>query len=151
MGLQIGLSKMYKTLVVLGFIALAFGAQSALTQDDGVEAAASSHNFGCKVNKLDVQQDQRPENVGDALEPQNIRSHLGDITSLEWAQIGQHFFSDIDGRSEEKILGTPGGDIAEFILALDVYQEESKSTVDQAAATWTSPTPRRTRRPSCSS
>jgi hypothetical protein len=126
---------MYKTLCVLAFVALAFGASSTLTQDDGVESAASVANFRCKVNKLDVQQDQRPENVGDALEPQNIRSHLGDVTTLEWAQIGQHFFSDIDGRSEEKILGTPGGDIAEFILALDVYQEESKSTVDQATAT----------------
>jgi len=125
---------MWKTLSLAALFACAHGAQSSLTQDD-VETAASTHNFGCKVNKLDVQQDQRPENVGDGLEPQNIRSHLGDVTSLEWAQIGQHFFSDIDGRSEEKILGTPGGDLGEFILALDAYADESKTTLDQATTT----------------
>jgi len=124
-----------KSVLCLAAFGYALGAQSTLTQDDVEIEQRSSHNYACKVNKLDVVVDTRPEGVGDALEAQNIRSHVGDITSLEWAQTGQHFFSDIDGRSEEKILGTPGGDIAEFILALDTYQDESKTTLDQATAT----------------
>lgn len=95
----------------------------------------SSHNFNCPVDEVDVVMDQKPEKVGDALEPQHIRSHIGDPSTLEWAHIGQHFFSDIDGRSEEKILATPGGDLAEFILALSAFEEETKTVLDQQTAT----------------
>merc|ERR1712054_41428 len=132
---QIGPPETMKSVLCLAAFGYALGAQSTLTQDDVEIEQRSSHNYACKVNKLDVVVDTRPEGVGDAIDLSTVRSHFGDPTTLEWAHIGQQFFSDIDGRSEEKILGTPGGDIAEFILALDVYQEESKSTVDQATAT----------------
>jgi len=127
---------MKTTMLLLAFVCAALAAQSSLMPADveGEEKAAS-HNFNCVVDELDVVMDQKPEKVGDALEPQNIRSHIGDVGTLEWAHVGQHFFSDIDGRSEEKILGTPGGDVAEYILALGAYEDETKTVLDQATAT----------------
>jgi len=107
-------------------------------QPQEVEAApkaSSAYNFKCFVDDVDVVLDQKAEKVGDALEVQQVRSHIGDATTLEWAHIGQHFFSDIDGRSEEKVMGTPGGDLGEFILAMSAYEDETKIQIDQATAT----------------
>lgn len=112
---------------------------TALAADDAapVEAPkpASTYNFNCFVDEVDVVLDQKAEKVGDALEVQQVRSHIGDPTTLEWAHIGQHFFSDIDGRSEEKIMATPGGDMGEFILAMSSFEDETKVSIDQATAT----------------
>merc|ERR1719183_747414 len=123
-------------MLLLAFVCAALAAQSSLMPADveGEEKAAS-HNFNCVVDELDVVMDQKPEKVGDALEPQNIRSHIGDVQTLEWAHVGQHFFSDVDGRSEEKIMGTPGGDMGEFIQAMNAYEDETKTQIDLPTAT----------------
>lgn len=107
--------------------ALAVTPQGALTE--------GAPEFSCAVKDVDIVMDQKPEYVADALTIQDIKKHIGDPASLEWVHLGQQFFSDIDGRSEEKILGTPGGDMAEFILALGAYEDETRTQIDQATAT----------------
>jgi len=130
-----------RTLVTLALLASAQGLslkpqiENAQEGDAILPQAKVVNSFNCKVDEVSVVLDQKPEKVADAIDISTVRSHFGDPKTLEWAHIGQQFFSDIDGRSEEKILGTPGGDIAEFILALSSYEEETKGSIDQATAT----------------
>ena len=63
----------------------------------------------------------------DAFEPNIILNHFGKPQELEWAHISQHYFSDIDGRSTEKMLSTPGGDLGEFLLAVSVFEDTTKT------------------------
>lgn len=50
-----------------------------------------------------------------------IRAAFEQVATLEWAHIAQASFSSLDGRNDEKVLGTPGGDMGEFIQALSVF------------------------------
>lgn len=95
----------------------------------------STSNFKCRVNKVSLvtDQGQSPE-IKDAFDPTVILNHFGKPQDLEWAHVSQHFFSDIDGRTEEKILATPGGDLGEFLLALSVFEDLSKTEVDVETA-----------------
>jgi hypothetical protein len=120
---------------VLAFIGMAAAQEAVEDPTLKTMTKMARGNFNCPVDEVDVVMDQKPEKVGDFLEPQHIRSHIGDPSTLEWAHIGQHFFSDIDGRSEEKIIATPGGDLAEFVLALSAFEEETKTVLDQATTT----------------
>lgn len=44
-------------------------------------------------------------------------------SQLAFENISQSHLADIDGRATDAVLGTPGGDIGEFILALQVYED----------------------------
>ena len=39
------------------------------------------------------------------------------------AQIPKHHFSSVEGRTAHPILGTPGGDLGEWLIALTTYQD----------------------------
>jgi len=96
----------------------------------------SAGNFKCNVNSIQLITDQAASpNVKDAFEPNIILNHFGKPQELEWAHISQHYFSDIDGRSTEKMLSTPGGDLGEFLLAVSVFEDTTKTEVDVETAT----------------
>jgi len=42
---------------------------------------------------------------------------------LKSTWVSNQYFSDIDGRSRELFLGTPGGDFGEFVLGLQAYEQ----------------------------
>jgi len=119
------------------FASLALSVQPQSQEGGVVEkfAQASSFNVECKVDTVDIELDQAPEKVEDALEKSQILAHIGDVKTLEWAHVSQHYFSDVDGRAEEKILGTPGGDMGEFILALAAFEAQSGTTLTLESAT----------------
>jgi hypothetical protein len=48
--------------------------------------------------------------------------------SVTYQPIMTHFFSDIDGRSKYAVMGSPGGDIGEFFLAMVAYESASMMT-----------------------
>ena len=42
--------------------------------------------------------------------------------TLNWARVREHHFSDFAGWTQQPVLGTAGGDLGEFLLALAVYE-----------------------------
>jgi hypothetical protein len=48
----------------------------------------------------------------------NAKASLKKPENLEYKRVAQHYFSDIDPRAKYAVLGTPGGDTGEFLLAL---------------------------------
>jgi hypothetical protein len=65
------------------------------------------------------------DTVGDEdkmlLSAEDLEAYLSQTATLEWAHVNQFFFSSFDGRNDEKNLGTGGGDLGEFIQALQSY------------------------------
>ena len=65
----------------------------------------------------DDDDETRPFNATQVISFLPLPSQLG------FENISQSYLADIDGRATDAILGTPGGDIGEFILALQVYED----------------------------
>ena len=58
-----------------------------------------------------------------AYSPELIASvNLQDPDKMVFQPIMRHFFSDFDGRAKYAVMGTPGADLGEFILALSAYE-----------------------------
>ncbi len=59
---------------------------------------------------------------GQRLEVDDIVAHIGDPVALRWTKMAafllQSRISCIDGRDSQGVVGTPGGDAGEFLLAL---------------------------------
>eukprot|EP00300_Choanocystis_sp_HF-7_P027091 c32154_g1_i1.p1 GENE.c32154_g1_i1~~c32154_g1_i1.p1 ORF type:complete len:405 (-),score=76.25 c32154_g1_i1:38-1252(-) len=69
---------------------------------------------------------------GTGMSPDNVRKAFGNPLRAKWAKVKYHHFSDISGRTEAHILGIPGGDMAEFINALDAMEEMTNSLMTNA-------------------
>jgi rhodanese-related sulfurtransferase len=72
-----------------------------------------------------VGRDGRPLEVlepGAALTAEQITRHVGDSTSVRWVKLGAFLLhgkrSCVDGRDDHGVIGTPGGDAGELLLAL---------------------------------
>ena len=94
-----------------------------------------TNNPVCPISMLTV---RREDAELDGVSPKEVAQHIARFTGLWDVHIdskivqgqlyaparlpmaisGAHFFSDIDGRSNYAVMGTPGGDTGEFILAL---------------------------------
>jgi hypothetical protein len=80
-------------------------------------------NFACKVDSVEITQDAAGDEDKTVVTVQDLRLALAQTASLEWAHVNQFFFSSLDGRNDEKILGTAGGDMGEFIQALESFSK----------------------------
>lgn len=69
---------------------------------------------------------------GTGMSPDNVRKAIGNPLRVKWAKVKYHHFSDMSGRTEAAILSVPGGDIAEFINALDAMEEMTNSLMTNA-------------------
>lgn len=69
---------------------------------------------------------------GTGMSPDNVRKAVGNPLRIKWAKVKYHHFSDMSGRTEAFILGIPGGDIAEFINALDAMEEMTNSIMSNS-------------------
>ena len=58
-----------------------------------------------------------------------VQGQLYAPARLPMAISGEHFFSDIDGRSDYAIMGTPGGDAGEFVLAMCAVEKAREELV----------------------
>lgn len=99
------------------------------TPQEKVLAEQAVGNFACKVNSMTVS----TESPGDspAVQAPHVRAAFQSVATLEWAHAPQMSFSATDGRNDEKVLATPGGDMGEFIQALMAYGKVSKSDLTQ--------------------
>jgi len=74
--------------------------------------------------------------VDSVVKADDLVGSFAQVATLEWAHIAQTSFSSLDGRNDEKVLGTPGGDMGEFIQALNAYTKVSNKvfTADEVSA-----------------
>jgi len=52
-----------------------------------------------------------------------VRDIVGYPSELSYVNVAESHFECLDGRIRSGVLGTPGGDAGEFILALHVYED----------------------------
>lgn len=81
-------------------------------------AHQSVGNFACKVDSVEVSLDIAGDEDKTVIAAEDIESYLAQTATLEWAHVNQFHFSSLDGRNDEKNLGTGGGDLGEFIQGL---------------------------------
>lgn len=113
---------------LLGLVALSLAQDlpsaattTVVTPQDRVLAHSSTGNFACKIDMVEVTQDTVGDEDKKVFSPEDLEAFLSQTASLEWAHVNQFFFSSFDGRNDEKNLGTGGGDLGEFIQALQAY------------------------------
>jgi len=88
-------------------------------------ARQATGNFACRVDSIEVTLDSPGDEDKMVVSTQDLESYLSLTATLEWAHVNQISFSSLDGRNDEKMLGTPGADMGEFIQALQAYTSVS--------------------------
>lgn len=73
----------------------------------------------CDPSKLRIHQEKQ----GQGASFDDIRTLIGNIEELNYIVVPEISFKCLDGRYRSGIVGTPGGDAGEFILALIVYED----------------------------
>lgn len=73
----------------------------------------------CDPSKLRIQS----EKAGQGASHDDLRNLVGNIEELNYVKVPNFSFKCLDGRNQEDVLATPGGDAGEFILALIVYED----------------------------
>lgn len=73
----------------------------------------------CDPSKLKI----RGEKGGIGASYDDVRNLVGNIEELNYVRVPEASFKCLDGRFNDPILGTPGGDTGEFIMALSVYED----------------------------
>lgn len=77
----------------------------------------NAERFPCPINERGKRQ----------LSLNMINDHIGDGSFIQWIKIAAFMvhgrLSCVDGRDDCGIIGTPGGDVGEFVLALSVAEE----------------------------
>mmetsp|Transcript_9372 Transcript_9372/g.18006 ORF Transcript_9372/g.18006 Transcript_9372/m.18006 type:complete len:358 (-) Transcript_9372:904-1977(-) len=84
------------------------------------ESSQEVETIKCHPTKVNLTQDR--EGTGASYDEISTKISGTDYT---YVRVTKSSFHSIDGRSSDKILGTPGGDAGEFILALLVYEDIS--------------------------
>jgi len=103
-------------------------AKTVYSPQDKFLSRANVGNFACKVDSVQVYLDVAGEEDKTVVSAEDIESYLSQTATLEWAHVNQFFFSSLDGRNAEKNLGTGGGDMGEFIQALEAYTRVTGKT-----------------------
>lgn len=107
----------------------AAAAISPYTPQEQYLAKQNVGNFGCRVDSV-VVGIESPGST-DVVTADDIRGSFSQVASLEWAHVAQSSFSTLDGRNDEKVLGTPGGDMGEFIQAVQSFAKVSGRTLTE--------------------
>lgn len=122
-------------LVVLGLVALCAaqdGVSPAAKVDYSPQDRFLAHdavgNFACKIDTVSATLDVPGEEDKMVVTAEDLEAYLGQTATIEWAHVNQFFFASLDGRNEEKNLGTGGGDLGEFIQALESYTRVTGAT-----------------------
>lgn len=108
-------------------------AQNAYTPQQKFLANENVGNFACKIDTVSVEVDIPGDESMSTLTADDIEQYLSQTSTLEWAHVPQFFFASLDGRNDEKNLGTGGGDMGEFMQALHAYTKVTgvKLTADE--------------------
>jgi hypothetical protein len=69
------------------------------------------------------------------LTSEDVEGHISPIPLLAWADVSTVSFGCVDGRSAEPTVGTWGGDLGEFVTALNVYEQMATIHLSQSDVT----------------
>eukprot|EP00299_Pterocystis_sp_00344_P009265 c3845_g1_i1.p1 GENE.c3845_g1_i1~~c3845_g1_i1.p1 ORF type:complete len:381 (-),score=96.83 c3845_g1_i1:140-1282(-) len=75
------------------------------------------------------------ETSAPVLTAEDVEGHISPIPILAWTDVSTASFGCVDGRTAEPTLGTWGGDIGEFITALNVYEQMASIRLSQLDVT----------------
>ena len=75
-------------------------------------------NLICDPSKLTIHVERQGQ--GGSLD--DIKNIIGNFNDLTYVDVQNTSFKCLDGRNSKSVLGTPGGDAGEFILALSAYE-----------------------------
>ena len=92
---------------------------SPVTPESQDNTMGSGKGPFCDPSKLKI----RGEKAGIGASYDDVRNLVGNIEELNYVRVPEASFSCLDGRFNDPVLGTPGGDAGEFILALSVYED----------------------------
>jgi hypothetical protein len=119
---------MGKLAVLLGLVAVCVAQESSsaasplrYSPQDKFLANKAVGNFACRVDTVEVTLDKAGDEDKMVVSTEDLEADLSQTATLEWAHVNQFFFSSLDGRNDEKILGAAGGDIGEFIHGIEAY------------------------------
>ncbi|CAD8205919.1 unnamed protein product [Paramecium octaurelia] len=84
----------------------------------------------CDPTKVQLHQDFAGDD-GKTASFEQIRNLIGPLNELQFGDPNSYHFSCLDGRNEKGVLGTPGGDFGEFLLALSVYEQTIRTPLVQ--------------------
>jgi len=115
--------------LVAGDSPSAASAPSRLTPQDLFLAHQAVGNFACRIDSVQVVLDKPGDEDKMVVSAEDLETALSQTATLEWAHVNQFFFSSLDGRNDEKILGAAGGDMGEFIQVLEAYTQITGSTL----------------------
>mmetsp|Transcript_4888 Transcript_4888/g.9148 ORF Transcript_4888/g.9148 Transcript_4888/m.9148 type:complete len:359 (-) Transcript_4888:490-1566(-) len=101
------------------------------TCDCSDESSQEVETIKCHPTKVKLTQDR--EGTGSTYE--EISDKIKDAGDYTYVRVTKSYFHSIDGRTSDSILGTPGGDAGEFILALLVYEDMSGRLLTQDSIT----------------
>lgn len=112
------------------------GAAARWLEDNGFVAASVVGGMrgwqaeGLPVShEIDFSPAALPEVAARALEEEDLAIHLGDPRKVRWTKVARlvdrGHESCVDGRDGHAVLGTPGGDAGELLLALASYERLS--------------------------
>ncbi|HEX8437682.1 rhodanese-like domain-containing protein, partial [Archangium sp.] len=72
-----------------------------------------------------------------ALTPERIEKHVGDPSQVRWVRLAALLVSGkrscVDGRDDQGVIGTPGGDAGELVLALSAIEAVTGQHIPEAA------------------
>jgi len=88
-------------------------------EDENPLNSQNSSGPKCDPSKLRIHEERK----GQGASFDDIRNLVGNIEELNYVIVPESSFRCLDGRNAKGILGTPGGDAGEFILALMVYED----------------------------
>ncbi len=78
----------------------------------------------------------KPLPPGEELTRQHVQEHLGDPTAVRWLKLAALLVHGrlccVDGRDDASVLGTPGGDAGELLLALSALEKLSGQKLSQS-------------------
>lgn len=78
----------------------------------------------------------QPLPPGEELTREHVEKHVGEATSVRWVKLAALLLhgrlSCVDGRDDAGVLGAPGGDAGELVLALSAIEALSGRTFSQA-------------------
>jgi hypothetical protein len=89
-------------------------------------AHRASLNFACQIDRITVtaNSDKFAAGFEDPITQIELEDHLGEPSNIEWAHVMQQFFESTDSRGQERQLGTIGGDLGQFLIVLQAYENQ---------------------------
>ena len=90
---------------------------------------------GCSIQSADVSYAAIKNNAG-FFNPSDVSKHMNFVMASNldrYVQDGTSTLSCVDARSDQPLIGTPGGDLAEFAMGLYTYHELTNKVQDYAS------------------